>query len=55
LGTDFVWGKICEDEIAPTGAVWDELVANPDRHVQNLLFDGSKWWLFDHNLGTVKK
>lgn len=25
-------------------------MANPDRHAQNLLFDGVKWWLFDHNL-----
>ena len=50
MGAEFVWGKICEDVVAPTGAAWDELVANPDRHVQNLLFDGSKWWLFDHNL-----
>lgn len=49
-GTEYVWGKVCADDVAPTGAAWDELVANPDRHIQNLLFDGSKWWLFDHNL-----
>ncbi|SEK02775.1 hypothetical protein SAMN05216550_113214 [Paraburkholderia tropica] len=50
LATEFIWQKVCDDEVAPKGAAWDELVANPDRHAQNLLFDGSKWWLFDHNL-----
>ncbi|NIF78901.1 hypothetical protein F3J20_16155 [Paraburkholderia sp. Cy-641] len=50
LAAEFIWSKVCENEVAPVGAAWDELVANPDRHVQNLLFDGGKWWLFDHNL-----
>ncbi|SIO49351.1 hypothetical protein SAMN05444172_2412 [Burkholderia sp. GAS332] len=50
LGTEYIWQKVCENEVAPQGAAWDELVANPDRHAQNLLFDGVKWWLFDHNL-----
>ncbi|WP_232519257.1 hypothetical protein [Caballeronia insecticola] len=50
LAVDYIWQKVCDDEVAPKGAAWDELVANPDRHAQNLLFDGGKWWLFDHNL-----
>ncbi|WP_233411927.1 hypothetical protein [Paraburkholderia kururiensis] len=50
LGVEYIWQKVCGDAVAPKGAAWDELVANPDRHAQNLLFDGGKWWLFDHNL-----
>ncbi len=31
-------------------ALFDELVANPDRHIGNLLFDGKdKFWLIDHS------
>jgi hypothetical protein len=26
------------------------LVANADRHCENMLFDGAQWWLFDHDL-----
>ncbi|KAK45413.1 hypothetical protein BG58_17730 [Caballeronia jiangsuensis] len=47
---DYIWGQVCSDAVGPIGAAWDELVANPDRHAQNLIFDGLKWWLFDHNL-----
>lgn len=47
---EFIWNSVCSTGSTGTeGAVWDELVANPDRHSQNLLFDGRKWWLFDHN------
>lgn len=47
---EFIWDQVCQNEVGPVGAAWDELVANPDRHVQNLIFDGGKWWLFDHNM-----
>jgi len=47
---EFVWSRLCASETGAKGAAWDELVANPDRHSENLLFDGQKWWLFDHDL-----
>lgn len=47
---EYIWDQVCREKAGPAGSAWDELVANPDRHVQNLLFDGTKWWLFDHNL-----
>ncbi|MCO5396951.1 hypothetical protein [Ralstonia soli] len=47
---EYIWDQVCGEKAGPAGSAWDELVANPDRHVQNLLFDGTKWWLFDHNL-----
>jgi hypothetical protein len=33
------------------------LVANEDRHYQNVVFDGHRWWLIDHEfaLGPVAK
>ncbi len=46
---EYIWDQVCQAKVGPSGSAWDELVANPDRHVQNLLFDGTKWWLFDHN------
>jgi hypothetical protein len=46
---EFVWRKLCASVAGPAGAAWDELVANEDRHYQNALFDGSRWWLFDHD------
>ncbi|HEU4818327.1 hypothetical protein [Janthinobacterium sp.] len=46
---EFVWSKLCASEAGPSGAAWDELVANEDRHYQNALFDGANWWLFDHD------
>jgi hypothetical protein len=45
---EYVWNKVCEDQVGKQGAAWDELIANPDRHHMNLIFDG-KWWLFDHD------
>lgn len=48
-GDDFLWSSVCSSDTAPKGAAWDELVANPDRHIDNFLFDGIQWWLFDHN------
>lgn len=47
---EFVWDRLCASETGAKGAAWDELVANEDRHSENLLFDGLKWWLFDHDL-----
>lgn len=46
---EFVWGKLCASPTGPSGAAWDELIANDDRHYQNALFDGANWWLFDHD------
>ena len=46
---ELIWSKVCESPIASQGAAWDELIANPDRHCENVLFDGTSWWLFDHD------
>lgn len=46
---DQIWNKICSLPLGSRGAAWDELIANPDRNHNNLIFDGSKWWLFDHD------
>lgn len=45
---EFVWSKLCDAPQGASGAGWDELVANEDRHHENVLFDGVRWWLFDH-------
>lgn len=44
-----VWDRVCATPVGQQGAVWDELIANPDRHCENVLFDGSTWWLLDHD------
>lgn len=45
-----VWSHFCnEAPRAAKGAAFDELVANWDRHMRNLRFDGSRWWLIDHD------
>lgn len=46
---ELIWSKVCESHVASQGAAWDELIANPDRHCENVLFDGTDWWLFDHD------
>ena len=46
---DMVWERLCATSVARQGAAWDELIANPDRHCENVLFDGTTWWLFDHD------
>lgn len=51
---EFVWDRLCSSDTGAKGAAWDELVANQDRHSDNLLFDGLKWWLFDHDLALPK-
>ena len=47
---EFVWARICGTPTGATGAAWDELVANRDRHTENVVYDGVKWWLLDHEL-----
>lgn len=47
---EHTWRRLCEMPAAASGAAWDELTANADRHVGNLLFDGNKYWLIDHEL-----
>lgn len=46
---EMIWNAVCASAAAPQGAAWDELIANPDRHCENVLFDGTHWWLFDHD------
>lgn len=46
---ELVWQRLCDTPTAREGAVLDELIANPDRHCENVLFDGVSWWLFDHD------
>ena len=46
---ELIWQRVCSDTVGSKGAAWDELIANPDRHHHNLIFDGLKWWLFDHD------
>lgn len=45
---EYVWSRVCQSKAAAPGAAWDELVANGDRHHENVIFDGNNWWLFDH-------
>lgn len=54
---EWVWGKVCNTPQGAAGGVWDELVANEDRHHENVVFDGQRWWLIDHEkaLSTVAK
>lgn len=47
---DAVWTRVCGSQTGPRGAALDELLANPDRHIGNVLFDGKAWWLIDHDL-----
>lgn len=44
-----IWDSLCATSVGRQGAAWDELIANPDRHCENVLFDGTTWWLFDHD------
>jgi hypothetical protein len=45
---DWVWSRLCETSQGSHGGVWDELLANEDRHTENVVFDGKAWWLIDH-------
>jgi len=45
---EYTWRQLCQGGSAAPGAAWDELTANPDRHVNNLLFDGVRYWFIDH-------
>lgn len=47
---EHTWRQLCATQSAAPGAAWDELAANADRHVGNLIFDGSKYWFIDHEL-----
>jgi hypothetical protein len=47
---EFIWSRICGTATGAKGAAWDELVANRDRHTENVLYDGESWWLLDHEL-----
>jgi hypothetical protein len=47
---DHLWNRFCHSNVASPGAAWDELVANPDRHARNFIFDGTRYWLIDHDL-----
>jgi hypothetical protein len=51
---ELIWSKLCDSESGAKGAAWDELIANPDRHHQNALFDGVNWWLFDHDQALLE-
>jgi hypothetical protein len=46
---DHIWRTLCESSTGAPAAAFDELVANADRHCENVLFDGAQWWLFDHD------
>jgi hypothetical protein len=46
---EYVWRRLCDTAGAAPGAAWDELAANADRHIRNLVFDGSKFWFIDHD------
>ena len=45
---EWVWSRLCQTPQGANGSVWDELVANEDRHSDNVVFDGIRWWLIDH-------
>lgn len=47
---NFLWQRFCATKTAAPSAAWDELVANDDRHPGNFIFDGSRYWLIDHEL-----
>jgi len=51
---ELIWSKLCDSDSGAKGAAWDELIANPDRHHQNALFDGVNWWLFDHDQALLE-
>lgn len=45
-----VWNHFCGDAPkAAKAAALDELITNWDRHPRNLRFDGTRWWLIDHD------
>lgn len=47
---DYVWRTVCQTALAAPTAAFDELSANPDRHSQNMVFDGQRWWFIDFDL-----
>lgn len=47
---EYTWRRLCDSRHAASSAAWDELAANADRHTGNLVFDGDRYWLIDHEL-----
>jgi hypothetical protein len=45
---EMTWRELCASPQGLGGAAWDELAANADRHHENVVFDGNRWWLIDH-------
>lgn len=54
---EWIWQQVCNSKQGASGGAWDELVANPDRHCENVVYDGATWWLIDHeySLPSVAK
>jgi len=48
--SEFLWHRFCATTTGAPSAAWDELVANADRHTGNFVFDGTRYWLIDHEL-----
>lgn len=48
--TEYLWHRFCSTTTGAPSAAWDELVANADRHTGNFVFDGTRYWLIDHEL-----
>lgn len=50
-----VWNSFCSNAPkAAKAAALDELITNFDRHPRNLRFDGSTWWLIDHDQSLLE-
>lgn len=50
---EYTWRKLCDLPVASQGAAWDELAANHDRHVKNLIYTGTdrrEYMFIDHEL-----
>jgi hypothetical protein len=45
---EWIWQQVCNTDTGPQGGVWDELLANEDRHCDNVVSSGARWWLIDH-------
>lgn len=54
---EWIWQRLCNTPQGAVGGVWDELVVNDDRHHENVVWDGQRWWLIDHeySLPSVSK
>jgi len=45
---EWTWRQVCGTAAGAQGGAWDELVANDDRNFGNVVYDGRRWWLIDH-------